>query len=144
MRRMWGALRSGIAVGLLSLVLPATAAADIHAVTFDAQTVGTTITSQYADAGGAGQGVTFGADRTGAAAGIPPTVESSDSNPLNHVGSICNCGGEFGTVDLWGSFKSLKHDLSIEVGALNEALTHSVSLTLTIFLSDGTTRSTLR
>jgi hypothetical protein len=119
----------GGVVLLAWIALPGAAIADTHTVTFDDLSVGTTVTNQYADAGGAGEGVTFGLDNNGSAAGIVPTVETQDQNP-NHVGVVCQCGGEFHTVDLWGSFNEPKHHVSLDVGALTLPLSNSVSLTL--------------
>jgi hypothetical protein len=139
-RRVWGRVVVGV---LVSLVVPGAAAADQHAISFDALPLGTTVTDQFKDAGGGGQGVVFGIDNHGNPAGNDAVVES-DANLGHNVVSIWrNMGGEFFTDDLWGVFGdppgsvTPKRYVSLDAGAYVPPLGGSTPLSMTLTAYDA-------
>src|SRR5450755_2142389 len=92
MRRTGRTLIWGLAV-VAVLLLPSVALADTT-VDFDGFAAGTTITSQYADLGGAGQGVTFGVLLGIGPAGLDPVVRTPPTGQAQsgvNVADITTC-----------------------------------------------------
>jgi hypothetical protein len=126
-----------VVVVLVLLVAPGVARADTQTVAFDDLPIGTTVSDQYADAGGTGEGVSFGIDNTGVANGIAPVVEGQDQQPANHVLTVCQCSGEFHTINLWESFGSTKQHVSMDIGALALPGTQQLALTISAYDAYG-------
>ena len=109
----------------LVLAAPAVASADVTA-DFEGFAPGTEITNQYADLGGAGQGVTFGPLPSAAGNGFHPVVlapPAGQANSGTHVGDVSVCNNdpeciraEFFTVGTTGTFQSGRKHVSVRVG----------------------------
>ncbi|MEA2428250.1 MAG: hypothetical protein QOF37_1878, partial [Thermoleophilaceae bacterium] len=116
--RTWAALA---AVGL-ALVAPSAAAADTT-IDFEQFQPGTALTNQYADAGGPGQGVTFGQVPGGGDGGLLPVVRNAPvGQPQSgtQVADISTCFGcEFYVPRAAGTFGgTLRTHVSMRVGYL--------------------------
>jgi hypothetical protein len=109
--RLTGMTRLKWIVALVVAVLgvgtaPSVATAAVHTIAFNDLPPSTTVTNQYADAGGAGQGVVF-------SGGIPPRI-----TPDGQGADLCSCSGEFGTIDVGGTFVNAKTMVSLSVAAV--------------------------
>jgi hypothetical protein len=94
-------------------------------VDFERLAAGTVITSQYADVGGAGQGVVFGPLPAGAAGeGLRPVVRTPPAGQArsgSNVADIATCAGcEFFTPRTTGAFGVPRSRVSVYVGYLGE------------------------
>jgi hypothetical protein len=123
MRRTGRTLIWGLAV-VAVLLLPGVALADTT-VDFDGFAAGTTITSQYADLGGAGQGVTFGVLPGIGPAGLDPVVRTPPTGQAQsgvNVADITTCFAcEFYTPQTAGTFGVPHKQVSVDVGYLGSA-----------------------
>jgi hypothetical protein len=107
-----------------SAVCPAVAFADTT-VDFDGFAAGTTITDQYANAGGAGNGVVFG-PLPGGLAGFNPVVRTAPAGQAQsgaNVADIVTCPSgttdcEFVTPRTTGTFAVPRSHVSVDVGYL--------------------------
>ena len=108
------------AVLVAVLALPGAALADTT-VDFEQYAAGTTITNQYADLGGSGQGVTFG-PLPGGNGGLSPVVRTPPSGQAQsgaNVADIGTCFGcEFFTPNTTGTFAVARSQVSVDVGYL--------------------------
>ncbi len=137
-------------VAALFLCAPAVAHAD---TTIDFETPGphTTITNQYADVGGPGQGVVFG-PLPGGGDGLRPVIKSVAMGSANsgvQVADISTCSGcEFYTPNTVGTFQVPRTRVSVRVGLDGQAGQTACTLktqntskcarvTLTTYDSDG-------
>jgi hypothetical protein len=102
------------------LALPGVALADTT-VDFEQFAADTTITNQYADLGGSGQGVTFG-PLPGGGGGLSPVVRTPPSGQAQsgtNVADIGTClGCEFFTPNTTGTFTVARSHVSVDVGYL--------------------------
>jgi hypothetical protein len=111
--------------GVAALALPGAALAD-STVDFDGFAAGTTITNQYANLGGAGQGVTFGPLPSLGPSGLDPVVRTPPAGQAQsgaNVADIATCVGvgsdcEFFTPDTAGTFGVPHKQVSVDVGYL--------------------------
>lgn len=108
---------------LLALMvwLPAPGRAADTTIDFEQPGPGTTITNQYADVGGPGQGVVFGPLPNGAAAGLLPTIraaagQASSGTQAADVSTLAGC--EFCTPGTTGTFTVPRSRISVHVGYL--------------------------
>ncbi len=115
-------------IGALAFVLPGSAMADTT-VNFDDLQVGTVVTSQYANAGGSGQGVVFGPLPGGAGDSMErPVIASAPGQAVSgsQVARIdcssCNEGLGF-VPDTTGTFGVPHAHISVYVGDLGAAVT---------------------
>ncbi|MGH2875440.1 MAG: hypothetical protein ACRDLV_04245, partial [Solirubrobacteraceae bacterium] len=120
--RRWRAMMAVVlALSAVGLSLPVTALADTT-VDFDGYPAGTTITTQYADLGGTGQGVTFGSLPGVGPAGLDPVVQTPPSGQAQsgaNVGNIGVCFAcEFYTPVTSGTFGLTHAHVSVRVGYL--------------------------
>jgi hypothetical protein len=104
----------------VALALPGVALADTT-VDFEQYAAGTTITNQYADLGGTGQGVTFG-PLPGGGAGLSPVVRTPPSGQAQsgaNVADVATCFAcEFFTPNTTGTFAVARSQVSVDVGYL--------------------------
>jgi hypothetical protein len=123
------ALALGLAGVLLAanLVHPGSALADT-AIDFEQFAPGTTITNQYANAGGSGQGVVFGPLPGGAPGeGLKPVIRmppAGQAHSGSQVADIATCPGcEFFSSRTTGTFAAPRSNISMRVGYLGESAT---------------------
>ena len=119
------ALGACLAVGAMFGILPASAAAADATIDFESLAPETTVTNQFADVGGPGQGVVFGPLPGAGGNGFRPVVKTAPGG-LAHSGSqvadvsLCNngnCGGaEFYAPGTTGTFQSPRQKVSVRVG----------------------------
>ena len=134
-------------------LFPASAAAADATIDFENLGPETTVTNQYADVGGPGQGVVFGPLPGAAGNGFRPVVKSAPGG-LAHSGtqvadvSLCNngnCGGaEFYAPGTTGTFQSPRQKVSVRVGLDGPPVggcggdqTFCANVTLTAFNANG-------
>ena len=110
------------AAGFLLLLFASAASATT--VDFDQLPAGTTVTNQYADLGGAGQGVVFGPLPGGLGDGLHPVVElppagqAHSGTQVANVATCNGCGFEFFTPRTTGTFAVPRSTVSVRVGYL--------------------------
>jgi hypothetical protein len=113
------------AVLVAALALPGVALADTT-VDFEQYAAGTTITNQYANLGGTGQGVTFG-PLPGGSGGLSPVVRTPPSGQAQsgaNVADIATCFAcEFFTPNTTGTFAVPRSQVSVDVGYLGTPMT---------------------
>lgn len=113
---------------LCALAFPGLAFADTT-VDFEDLAAGTVVTSQYADLGGAGQGVVFGPLPGGAGDGFRPVIRTpppGEAQSGAQVADIANCPGcEFYTPKSTGTFSVPRSRVSMYVGFLGPPATCS-------------------
>jgi hypothetical protein len=106
---------------MMVLLVPGSAWADTK-VDFDGYAPGTTITNQYADLGGVGQGVTFGPLPGGAGQGLLPvtlTAPAGQAQSGTQVADISHCFAcEFYVPNTTGTFAVPRSAVSVDVGYL--------------------------
>jgi hypothetical protein len=111
---------AAIVVTLGAALSPAGALA-ISTVDFEQFEQGTAITTQYADLGGAGQGVVFGPP-PGGSDGLHPVIATppvGQAQSGSHVADIATCPGcEFFRPRTTGSFAVPRSEVSVDVGYL--------------------------
>ena len=149
---MWSALLVGVAAAAVGLGTASAAVADTT-VNFDDLSVGTTVTNQYADLGGTGQGVTFGPLPNGQG-GLLPVVTAPPAGQAQsgaNVGDISHCFAcEFFQPITTGTFGVEHSSVSVAVGYLgtsngikfvcasfNANASYCAQVTLTAFDADG-------
>jgi hypothetical protein len=110
-----------------ALLLPGSALADTT-VDFEQFAPGTVITNQYADLGGAGQGVVFGPLPSGAGTGLNPVIRmppAGQAQSGSQVADIATCGCE--NFELMprttGTFVVPRSRVSVDVGYLGPPAT---------------------
>jgi hypothetical protein len=109
--------------GVAGLALSAPATAVAATVDFEQPAAGTVITNQYADFGGARQGVVFGPLPGGAGDGLRPVLQSvpGQAHSGTQVANIATCNGcEFFTPNTTGTFALPRSRISVAVGYLGE------------------------
>lgn len=112
----------GLALGgVAGLALSAPASAVAATIDFEQPAAGTVITNQYADFGGARQGVVFGPLPGGAGDGLRPVLQSApgQAHSGSQVANIATCNGcEFFTPNTTGTFALPRSHISVAVGYL--------------------------
>jgi hypothetical protein len=141
-----------LAVLLVLLCTPALARADTT-IDFEQFAPGTTLTNQYADVGGPGQGVVFG-PLPGGGDGLRPVIKSVGMGLANsgvQVADISNCFAcEQYVPDTVGTFNVPRSTISVHVGydgtklkaprscGFDSSQSQCAAVTLTAYDSDGT------
>lgn len=125
MKGMRSVLLACIAVASLAVGFRDSSVAD-PTVDFEQLPAGTVVTNQYANLGGAGQGVVFGPLPAGAAGeGLRPVVRTPPAGQArsgSNVADIATCAGcEFFTPRTTGTFGAPRSRVSVYVGYLGEA-----------------------
>ena len=106
------------------LVLLFSGAASATTVDFDQLPVGAVVTNQYADLGGAGQGVVFGPLPGGLGDGLhpvvrmPPAGQAQSGAQVADIATCNGCGFEFFTPRTTGTFAVPRSTVSVRVGYL--------------------------
>ena len=129
---------------ILSFVVPATALGDVTA-DFEGFPPGTAITNQYADLGGAGQGVTFGPLPGAAGDGFRPVVKDApvgQPQSGSHIAGIFECntscaGFEFFPPTTTGTFQSGRLRVSVRVGLDASSSAPSTNVSLQAYNANG-------
>lgn len=111
-----------VAVGAVAgSLLPAAALAADATIDFESLAPGTTVTNQFADVGGSGEGVVFGPLPGAGGNGFRPivkTVPAGQAHSGTRVGDIgCNVGNcEFVNAGTTGTFQNPRKKVSVRVG----------------------------
>jgi hypothetical protein len=134
-------------VALVGAVLvPSLAGADTPTITFDELAPATVVTNQYADTGGSGQGVVFGAAPGGHDSHERPVIAAAPGQAVSgtQVARIdcAGCGEGAGFVpDTTGSFATPRSQISVYVGDLGPPVAVCGGFTPTTGCADVTLKA---